>query len=136
MTDKLQQNFEEVGKDLETRWIELSQEVRTLSSTLKEKSTASALSADVDQLAEKAELLCDHVERIHADVVDLLENLETRVPLPPERDFDTEKASKEEIERENIQIQREQHTQTNIKDVIKALFMYVDDPKERLARKK
>lgn len=139
--DNIEKNFQEVGKDLETRWIELSKEVRELSSILRKKSAESSLFADVDKLTGKTERLCDHVERIHADVIDLLENLDTRLDLThpestPVDDGYSPDTSTTEIEREKIQIQREQHTQTNVKDVIKALFMYVDDPEERVAQRK
>ncbi|MEP2775295.1 MAG: hypothetical protein ABJQ29_06095 [Luteolibacter sp.] len=132
MNDNIEQNFKEIGKDLETRWIELSKEIRDLSAELKQKAADSPLCADVDRLSIKTDSLCDHVERIHADVIDLLENLDTRLDLTPEHASQTDK----ELEKEKIQIQREQHTQSNIKDVIKALFMYVDDPKERVAQKR
>jgi hypothetical protein len=137
MTDKLQENFREVGKDLETRWIELSKEVRTLSAELRNKSGGSDLFPDVDKLTGKATHLCDHVERIHADVLELLENLDSRMGLSPTESSTAPEISSEEIEKEKVQIQREQHNaQTDIKDVIKALFMYVDDPEERVAQKK
>ncbi|MGJ8643298.1 MAG: hypothetical protein ACSHX9_07825 [Luteolibacter sp.] len=137
MTDKLQQNFKEVGRDLETRWVDLSKEVRILSAELRTKSADSALFPDVDNLASKADHLCDHVERMHADVLDLLENLDSRIGLSPKESPATPEISCDEIEKEKIQIQREQHgAQANIKDVIKALFMYVDDPKERVVQKK
>lgn len=141
MSNSVEQNLKEVGKDLETRWIELSKEVRRLSADLRQKSADSSLFADVDQLSGRTERLCDHVERIHADVIDLLENLDARLDLThentaPVKDGFTPDTSTNEVEREKIQIQREQHAQSNIKDVIKALFMYVDDPKERVAQKK
>lgn len=136
MTDTLQKNFNEVSKDLETRWIELSKEVRELSADLKAKSADLPISTDVAELSGKTERLCNHVERIHADVVDLLENLDNQLELSSAENRSTTEASPDEIERENIQIQREQHSVGNIKDIIKALFMYVDDPKERVAQNK
>ncbi|MDP4626034.1 MAG: hypothetical protein NWT08_12955 [Akkermansiaceae bacterium] len=132
MEKNIEQNFKDIEVDLETRWIELSKEVRQLSADLRSKATESAHAADVRKLSAKTELLCDHVERIHADVLDLLENLDTRLHLSPAGSA----TPTDEIEREKIQIQREQHAQTNFKDVIKALFMYVDDPKERVAQKR
>ena len=141
MSDALQKNFKEVGKDLETRWIDLSKEVRELSEIVRQKSADSPLFADVDKLTGRTERLCDHVERIHADVIDLLDNLDTRLELTHHDsnvvdDGFTPDTSTTEVDQEIIQIQREQHTQTNVKDVIKALFMYVDDPKERVAERK
>lgn len=136
MTDRLQQNFNEVGKDLETRWIELSKEVRKLSSDLKAKSGGLAISQEMTELSAKTEELCDHVERIHADVVELLGNLDTQLELSPQGNQSTSKVSPEEIDREKIQIQREQHSESDIKGIIKALFMYVDDPEERITRNK
>lgn len=136
MKDTLQENFNEVGKDLETRWIELSKEVRKLSAELKVKSSDLPISTDVAVLSGKTERLCDHVERIHADVIDLLENLDTKLALNPEGNTSSPDISCDEIEHEKVQIQREQHSEGDIKDIIKALFMYVDDPAERVAQKK
>ncbi len=69
-------------------------------------------------------------------MIDLLDNLETRIPLSdggePQSDPSTD-----EVERERIQIQRESHElRSDFKDVLKALFMWVDDPKERVKLKK
>lgn len=139
MADDLKHSFEEIDKDLSRSWIELAARVRDLSSDLKTRTVGTDLEADAGILSDEASHLCDHVERIHADVIDLLENLETRIPLAKHdgpRDGFTPDPSCNEIEKEKIQIQREQHRKSDVKEVIKALFMWVDDPKERVKDKR
>jgi len=136
MTDNLKHNVEELDKDLSHSWIDLSSNVRTLASDLKLKAAGTSLAADADHLSQEASRLCDHVERIHADVIDLLETLETRVPIQRSNEDESD-VSCDDVEKEKIQIQRESHElRSDFKDVLKALFMWVDDPKERVKAKK
>lgn len=136
MTDNLKHNVEELDKDLSHSWIDLSSNVRTLASDLKLKAAGTSLAADADHLSREASRLCDHVERIHADVIDLLETLETRIPIQRSNEDESD-VSCNDVEKEKIQIQREKHElRTDFKDVLKALFMWVDDPKERVKSKK
>ena len=137
MNETLQKNLDDIDKDLAVSWIDLSANVRDLTADLKLKAIGSALAADADHLFQKTSQLCNHVERMHADVIDLLENIETRMPLP-ERDASavlpsTNNLDPDEIDLEKIQIQRESHElRNNFTDVLKALFMWVDDPKQRV----
>jgi len=136
MSDNLQHSFEAVDQDLASSWIALSAEVRTLAGDLKTKAAGTALSAEADKLSHQASRLCDHVERIHEDVIDLLENIETRIPDRGQAGFDTN-VDCGEVEKEKIQIQRESHElKSDFKDILKALFMWVDDPEERVREKK
>lgn len=136
MSDNLQHSFEEIDKDLASSWIDLSSEVRMLAADIKLKAAATELASDAEQLSQKASRLCDHVERIHTDVIDLLENIETRIPDISRSGFD-ESVDTDEVEKEQIQVQRESHEmRSDFKDVLKALFMWVDDPKERVREKK
>lgn len=137
MTDQLKNHFAEVDKDLSTAWIELSEKVRNLSADLKLKTAGTEFSAEADHLSQQTSRLCDHVEKLHSDVIDLIENIETHVPLP---EFDsatqTTTAPVDKIEKERIQIQRENHELRNdFKDILKALFMWKDDPTERVREK-
>lgn len=135
MTDNLKESAAELDKDLSPSWIDLCSKVRTLASDLKLKSAATDLAGDAAHLSQEVSRLCDHVEQIHADVIDLLENLETRIPLHQEGKTQSD-VSCDEVEKERIQIQRESHElRSDFKDVLKALFMWVDDPKERLRDK-
>jgi len=136
MTDNLKHNVEELDKDLSHSWIDLSSNVRTLALDLKLKAAGTSLAADADHLSQESSRLCDHVERIHADVIDLLETLETRVPIQRSNEDESD-VSCDDVEKEKIQIQRESHElRSDFKDVLKALFMWVDDPKERVKAKK
>ena len=135
MTDNLQESVNEVDKDLAHSWIDLSANVRSLAADLKLKAAGTELAGDASHLSEEASRLCEHVERLHADVLDLLENIESRVPLH-EPDDSRQNIESGEVEKESIQIQRESHElRSDFKDVIKALFMWRDDPVERVREK-
>ena len=137
MSDNAKSNFEEVDKDLSTSWLELSDNVRDLAADLKLKTAGSQFAAETDHLSQQTARLCDHVAKLHSDVIDLVENMETHIPLP-ESDSEKERriADMDEVDKEKIQIQRESHElRDNFKDVLKALFMWVDDPKDRIRKK-
>lgn len=136
MNNDFQHSVEAVDLDLATSWITLSAEVRTLADNLKTKAAGTALSAEAERLSHQASRLCDHVERIHEDVTSLLENIETRIPDRGLADSGSE-LDCGEVEQEKIQIQRENHElKSDFKDILKALFMWVDDPEERVREKK
>lgn len=137
MNDHLKNNLAEVDKDLSHSWIDLSEKVRDLSADLKLKTAGSTFASEADHLSIQTSRLCDHVAKLHADVIDLIENIEIHIPLP---ESDAAKSAPisnlEALDQEKIQIQRESHELRNdFKDVLKALFMWVDDPKERLRQK-
>lgn len=138
MADDIQKRFNELNRDLSESWVNLSDKVRTLAADLKLKAAGTSLASEAEHLSNETSRLCDHVTKLHADVIDLVENIEDRIPLP-ESDVAISgelPPSDDSIEREKIQIQRESHELRNdFKDVLKALFMWVDDPKERLKEK-
>ena len=140
MSESLNESFKEIDRDLDHSWIDLSTRVRELASGLKLKAAGSHFAADADHLAQDASLLCGHVERLHADVIDLLANLEVHLPLPEtDAPADTKPGdiNQEEVRKEAIQIQREHHELRNdFKDIIKALFLWRDDPVERVREKR
>lgn len=121
MTTDLHEAKSEVNRDLAPEWLELSSHVRQLAS-----------SGEDSPLARSAILLCGHVERLHADVQHLLDGLNDS----PADDHSTEQhgiaESLGEIDLINIQIQREMHQTGNLRQVIKALFMWKDDPALRI----
>jgi len=135
MTDYIKTSVDQLDKDLARSWIELSDKVRELSQDLKLKTAGSDFAGEADHLCQQASRLCDHVENLHADVIDLVENIEERVPL--ETDSSASYTTNiDSVDKEKIQIQRESHELRNdFKDVLKALFMWVDDPKDRLKKK-
>jgi hypothetical protein len=133
MSEKLPHSMEEIDKDLAPSWIELSDRVHDLSTALKLKAAGTALAADADHLAQEADRLCGHVERIHAVVNDLVAKLEMQIPLL-EPDVSTSLKS-EVTELEWARIQRENHElRIDFKDVLKALFMWRDDPSDRVGK--
>ena len=133
MNRRLKNNLIELDKDLSNSWVQLSDKVRDLAADLRLKTAESEFAAEADHLTEQTFRLCEHVVKFHADVIDLIETIDTRVPLP---ELDTTKSPMNETtDQENIQIQREKHELSkDFKDVLKALFMWVDNPKERFKR--
>lgn len=140
MSENLQDSFKEIDRDLDHSWIDLSSRVRELASGLKLKAAGGNLAAEADHLSQEASRLCDHVERLHADVIDLLTNLESHLPLPeadPSSGGRPKDVDCNDVQKESIQINRESHELRNdIKDVIKALFLWRDDPVERVREKR
>jgi hypothetical protein len=136
MNDHLKNNLAEVDKNLSHSWIDLSEKVRDLATDLKLKTAGTIFAAEADHLSLQTSRLCDHVAKLHADVIGLIENIETRLPLPESDVARSAIPTQEDLDQEKIQIQRENHELRNdFKDVLKALFMWVDDPKERLKSK-
>ncbi len=126
-----------VNDDLDRRWVELSNEVQNLASQIEKKTTGTSLSTIAEDLAEKASRLNDHIEHLHQELPKLLTQMETGIPLRGDgeeaAEARPESVSEDEVEEEKLQIQRESHeAQGNFKDVMKAMFMWVDDPKERI----
>ncbi|MES2438312.1 MAG: hypothetical protein V4584_04575 [Verrucomicrobiota bacterium] len=129
----METHLEKVERDHSAEWIELSSRVRTLAKCLNGKAHGTPLEADTAELVSETTRLCDHLERIHRDVGNLLIELDEKMPeldsLPPNVDPD-------EVQREAIQIHRETHElRSDFKDIIKALFMWQDDPAERVRMK-
>ncbi len=133
MSEILQHSIKDIDKDLAPSWIELSDRVRDLSAALKLKAAGTALAADADHLAQEAARLCGHVESIHADLNDLVAKLEMQIPVPGP---DVPASLKSEVtELEWMRIQRENHElRTDFMDVLKALFLWRDDPKDRIGK--
>lgn len=136
MNDSVEHSVEEIERELSPSWTSLSAEVCQLAADLKLKAASTNLAGDAEHLFQQTSRLCSHLERLHTDVISLLENVETRLPLikqtelgndavPPEVDED-------QVDDEKIQIQREMHElRSGYRDIIKALFMWKDDPVER-----
>ncbi|MFK7849702.1 MAG: hypothetical protein AB8D78_01890 [Akkermansiaceae bacterium] len=140
MTENLKSSVKEIDRDLAHSWIDLGDEARELAKSLKLKTAGTQFASESDALSDKVERLGAHVEKIHADVIDLIENIEDRVPLPESISSEDEtdsKVDREVVENEKIQVQREKHELRNdFKDVLKALFMWVDDPEQRAKEKR
>lgn len=137
MNDLLKNHLTELDKDLSNSWINLSEKVRELADDLKIKAKGSEFAAEADHLSKETARICDHVRKLHADMIDLIENIETHLPMP-EPDVTTPAIlnDSEALNQEIIRIQREKHEmRKDIKDILKALFLWVDDPKERLREK-
>lgn len=129
MEPKLEHARDELNQEISSHWLQLSARVRRHAEALSAKAAGSALAADSEALAVETHKLCDHFDRLHLDVEKLLlqldDTLGDELPSPTETE-------PEEVQREAIRIQQESHEmRADLKDVIKALFMWRDDPAER-----
>lgn len=136
MNSDIQHNIDEIDKDLSPSWIELSSRVRELAADLKLKAAGTSIASEAAHLSQETARLCDHVNRLHNEVIDLVENIETHFPLP-EHDLSADgkltPVPIDEVTAETIRIQREHHElRADFKDILKALFLWRDDPKERI----
>ncbi len=126
MTADLLEASSEVSRDLSPQWLELSSQVRRLATeTLSDASAA--------PLAESALKLCEHVERLHADVEQLLESLAADAEAwEADASLHAKAPEPTEIDHANLQIQREMHQKSDLQHIIKALFMWKDNPEQRV----
>lgn len=133
MDNELDEVFSEINRDLSSEWIDLSTRVRNRLQAVYNKSAGTPFEGELAILAVDTSKICDHLERIHRDVEKLLVELDEKIP---EIDFTPENIDPDEVRREAIQIQQETHElRADFKDVIKALFMWRDDPEERVREK-
>ncbi|RYD34892.1 MAG: hypothetical protein EOP87_08345 [Verrucomicrobiaceae bacterium] len=122
MTVNLHEASSEVTRDLSPEWLDLSSRVRRL---------AVASSSSDGALAQEALKLCEHVERLHADVEHLLVRLRAE-DGPLVGSIDARAGEPDIIDKANIEIQREMHQKSDLQHIIKALFMWKDDPVQRV----
>lgn len=127
MTADFHEASSEISRELSPQWLELSSRVRRLA--IETQSTSSSGAA----LAAEALRLCDHVERLHSDVEQLLVTLRADDDSPLHGSpLETAPAPPEDIDQANLQIQDEMHQKSDLSHVIKALFMWKDDPVKRV----
>lgn len=130
MDKNLETVYSEVDRDLSSEWLALTDRVRILSAQIHHENP----SDNTALLNGEVTKLCDHVERIHRDVSELLARLDESLP---ELDFPPLSVEPTEVQEEVIQIRRETHElRADFKDILKALFMWQDDPVERVREKK
>ncbi len=116
----------ELCQDLSSRWLTLSDQVRQQSISLKSRTVGTALNAEATTLADDSEKLCAHFERLHGDVEKLLEILGIEEDLPTETHLDP--TLPEDASRLIISQDHDHQISDNLKDVVKALFMWRDTP--------
>jgi hypothetical protein len=137
MNQDLQDVYAEVDRELSPQWLKTSKLVRELSTNLETEATGTPLAASAQELAANVGKLCDHLERLHSDVEQLLGRFDDpEIPVEYRYDGDSAEIPEEEVQKENIQIQREMHQQSDLQHIIKALFMWKDDPTDRVREKK
>lgn len=124
------QPYSPPSSDFSSEWIDLSQRIRTRAFDLSSRTAGTHLAGDAAALANDVLKLCDHVERIHHGAGELLSSDGSADPIRigevrPELKAD-------DAQREAVKIRREGHEmRPDLKDIIKALFMWQDDPVER-----
>jgi uncharacterized coiled-coil DUF342 family protein len=128
----MDKTLQQACNDLAPEWIQLCGRVRDQASKMKNNAAGTHLAQDAAALADEAGLLCNHVDRLHADVKMLIERLDDEVA----KSAAEAPGEALEIDKASIQIQREAHEiRADVLDVIKALFMWRDDPADRLRPK-
>lgn len=122
--------IEQTKQDIAPQWTELLQRVREKAHTcLKEQSDCS-LPAD---LAREAIQLCSHVDRLHADLRELIHSLDAG--HPDAQPAASQAPDDREIDMAAIEVQQETHEmRADPLDILKALLMWRDDPAERVRR--
>jgi len=120
----------EIGNELASQWLKLSAEVRQRVERLKVLSAGTNIESQALNLHQDTLLLCDHFDKLHSNVQDLLALLDQE-RLPKEvPSLATQVTSSESFE-QSIKLQEREHEQSDsLKDVIKALFMWRDNPPE------
>jgi len=139
MDTALDKSHEIIDRDLSSDWLDLSSRVCRLALDLSNKAHGTELEQEANELTNEATKLCNHVERLHEEVTSLLSESGEKIPLPQHTDTILEPNREEDrdIDHENIKIRSEQHElRADFRDVLKALFMWKDDPVERTRGKK
>lgn len=109
-------------------WRKLANEVGQQAAALRDLASGSPFAPQAVELAENASHLASQIERLADAASGLLNQLG-----PPNAGQPTDSTIASEIEQEMIQIQRETHDgNVELLDVVKALFMWRDDPAERV----
>lgn len=123
--------FSESGSE---SWQQLAINVETQARALRDLAEGSPLAAQAADLARDAGRLASQIERLAAAAPAFLTHLgQPEPPEPPATDPKLEA----EIHREMLQIQRETHDgNVELMDIVKALFMWRDDPAERVRGRK
>ncbi|MFT3989875.1 MAG: hypothetical protein QM680_00555 [Luteolibacter sp.] len=140
MDPAFEKTCEIIDHDLASEWIELCTRVRQAALELSTKAQNTALAEEASSLALEIGHLTEHVERMHGDVQGLLAEMDEQVAFPENADATVNRRPEvegPEIDQENIQIRREQHElRADFRDVLKALFLWKDDPVLRTKGKK
>jgi hypothetical protein len=118
-------------------WQQLAINVETQARALRGLAEGTPLAAQAADLARDAGHLASQIERLAAAAPAFLTHLgqpeSPESPEPPATDPKLEA----EIHREMLQIQRETHDgNVELMDIVKALFMWRDDPAERVRERK
>ena len=126
MDKNLETARDEICHDLSSKWLVLNDHVRQQAISLKSHLVGTALNDQASALVQDTEKLCEHFERLHGDIEKLLKLL-----ADEETDMSEDESSPASAEaaRQAIQARARDHQENDsLKDVIKALFMWRDDP--------
>lgn len=126
MDQNLENARDGICRELSSQWLALSDRVRQQALSLKSRTVGTALSEEASALAQDSEKLCDHFERLHGDIENLLNLLDGE---EMESDGTQSALTSKETACQSIEAQDKDHRESDsLKDVIKALFMWRDDP--------
>lgn len=109
-------------------WRRLATKVDEQATALRDLASGTPYAPQAAALAENTSHLASQIERLVAAVPGLLSQLD-----PPDEVTEADPEIAAEIDKEMIQIQRETHDgRVELLDIVKALFMWRDDPLERV----
>ena len=133
MDNSTENVISDVNHELSSEWIVLSNRVRSRLQEVHAMASGTPVEAELALLAADTSKICDHIERIHSNVGQLLSELDEK---PSEPEPATPTVEPTEVQLGAIQIQRETHElDQDFKGIIKALFMWKDDPAEKAKEK-
>lgn len=113
-----------------TSWSQLAEHVGARLENLRLRAAGTSLESDVEHIAKDAAKLCDHVAYLHQEAHRWFTESSG---LRDSGETDPAESPAAEVQRAAVTIHREQHEQSdNPLQVIKALFMWVDTPEERV----
>lgn len=108
-------------------WRQLAIDIESRASALHDAATGTALADQAAALARDTRLLAAQIERLAIEAPAFLAHSQATAPTS------TDPRLEAEIQREMIQIQRETHDgRVELMDIVKALFLWRDDPVERV----
>ena len=118
------------NQEFSTEWLDLSNRIRNLAEQMMSRTRGTVFFDDASSLVTETSKLCDHLERMHRDIGELVAKQDVEEESVPDPAHPALQSA--EVQREAVKIHREGHElKPDLKDIIKALFMWQDDPVER-----
>lgn len=131
MNQDIKDAFTDVDRELSPQWFHVTQAVKSMAADLAADAIGSLLEARAQQLADETAKLCEHVDRVHHNVQNLLNQSGSDIRFADNKTTEKDDVVLEEI----LETQKEMHRESSVPQIIKALFMWKDDPTERASQR-